>query len=419
MIADLDVEVMASELEDVDHHAAAVVSWSIGFANAGVLCYMNSVFMSLLRITPVLDFLAAVSGFVHSSVNAVAVDIRECIKLLDDGGTCHAIATARPLPLPAATLAVREQVRYSVIVAVLWHRAGAAVLQAFDSRAAYSGPSPVPMDVVVRALKSLTWYNGLQNGQQDAQQFMLGCFDVLERASSWAVSNGVLTAPAAFDLSDSYTTTVDVTTALSDHNRRTTTRGYEKCPGLPGLKSDPVPLHDVALVRGPSVNRRLSACLPLSDQLRAHFGASVVSDYRCDTCNGLPRATQTRCVRRFPEYVVVVLKRYIFRERYNDVVKINDVIACDAGRRVFLYETTAGGAVQAVKYDVVSCVQHVGTGTATRSGHYFAVSNQRGVMVKFNDSAVSLVSDADAEDIFGMAYICILHRAPELVRVDI
>ena len=100
-------------------------------------------------------------------------------------------------------------------------------------------------------------------------------------------------------------------------------------------------------------------------------------------------------------------------------MKIHDVIACDAGRRVLLYETTAGGAVQAVKYDVVSCVQHVSTGAATRSGHYFAVSNQRGVMVKFNDSAVSLVSDADAEDIFGMAYICILHRAPELVRVDI
>ena len=118
------------------------------------------------------------------------------------------MAAARPLPpLPVAARAVREQVRYSVIVAVLWHRAGDAVLQAFDSRAAYSVPSPVPMDVVVRALKSLTWYNGLQNGQQDAQQFMLGCFDVLERASSWAVYNGVLTAPAAFDLSDSYTTT--------------------------------------------------------------------------------------------------------------------------------------------------------------------------------------------------------------------
>ena len=115
---------------------------------------------------------------------------------------------------------------------------------------------------------------------------------------------------------------------------------------------------------------------------------------------------------------MVVLKRYIFRERFNDVEKINDVIACDAGRRVLLYESTARGAVQAVKYDVVSCVQHVSTGTATRSGHYFAVSNQRGVMVKFNDSTVSLVSDADAEKIFGMAYICILHRAPELGVID-
>lgn len=102
----------------------------------------------------------------------------------------------------------------------------------------------------------------------------------------------------------------------------------------------------------------------LHECLRANFASESLDDYACDACKSRGAATMEHAMSRFPEYLIVSLKRFT-----NLGAKVRARIPYDEDL-VDLTEWRSWPALQAPqRYRVISTVEHLGS---SRGGHYCA-----------------------------------------------
>jgi ubiquitin C-terminal hydrolase len=102
----------------------------------------------------------------------------------------------------------------------------------------------------------------------------------------------------------------------------------------------------------------------LRECLTANFAPEKIDDYACDGCKNRGPATIEHALSRFPEYLIVSLKRFT-----NLGAKVRARIPYDEDL-VALTEWRAWPALQPIqKYRVAAAVEHLGS---SRGGHYCA-----------------------------------------------
>jgi ubiquitin C-terminal hydrolase len=122
----------------------------------------------------------------------------------------------------------------------------------------------------------------------------------------------------------------------------------------------------------------------LQECFRANFASEKLEDYACDGCKNRGSATMEHALSRYPEFMIVSLKRFT-----NLGAKVRARIPYDE-ELVDLTEWRSWSALQAAQnYRVVATVEHLGS---SRGGHYCARGRGAdGEWQMYDDMSVSSV----------------------------
>jgi ubiquitin C-terminal hydrolase len=140
----------------------------------------------------------------------------------------------------------------------------------------------------------------------------------------------------------------------------------------------------------------------LRECITANFAAEKIDDYACDGCKTRGPATIEHAMSRFPEYIIVSLKRFT-----NLGAKVRARIPYDEDH-ISLTEWRAWPSLQAKQeYRVAATVEHLGS---SRGGHYCARGRgDDGSWYLFDDMSATPTSGGGATP---DTYMLLLERLP-------
>lgn len=137
----------------------------------------------------------------------------------------------------------------------------------------------------------------------------------------------------------------------------------------------------------------------LQDCLRAAVASETLDDYACEGCNKRSPAVMTHALARFPQYLIMSLKRFT-----NQGAKVRARIPYDADS-VDLSEFRAWPSIHgAQRYRIVSTIEHLGS---SRGGHYVMRAREGAEWRLYDDGSVSKLPNGDAGP---DTYVLVLER---------
>lgn len=137
----------------------------------------------------------------------------------------------------------------------------------------------------------------------------------------------------------------------------------------------------------------------LQDCLRAAVAGETIEGYACEGCNKRTDAAMTHTLSRFPQYMIVSLKRFT-----NQGAKVRARIPYDADR-VDLGEFRAWPSIHGKQtYRVIATIEHLGS---SRGGHYVMRAREGREWLLYDDASVSSVPNGDAGP---DTYVLVLER---------
>ncbi|ODM93227.1 Ubiquitin carboxyl-terminal hydrolase 11 [Orchesella cincta] len=150
-------------------------------------------------------------------------------------------------------------------------------------------------------------------------------------------------------------------------------------------------------------NRNEEPTIDIHDCLRTFSETEHLDEqnpWYCPRCKKNQRATKALSICKFPDYLIVYLKRFVFMDQSSN--KLNNRLTFPVNDLDVSDYVTEGFGSNLGKYDLYSCVCHFGSAS---SGHYTAfarnpVTNQ---WHYFNDNTISERTPAEAE--YASAYV--------------
>ncbi|CAL8118805.1 unnamed protein product [Orchesella dallaii] len=150
-------------------------------------------------------------------------------------------------------------------------------------------------------------------------------------------------------------------------------------------------------------NRNEEPTIDIHDCLRTFSETEHLDEqnpWYCPRCKKNQRATKALSICKFPDYLIVYLKRFVFMDQSSN--KLNNRLTFPVNDLDVSDYVTEGFGSNLGKYDLYSCVCHFGSAS---SGHYTAfarnpVTNQ---WHYFNDNTISERIPAEAE--YASAYV--------------
>lgn len=137
----------------------------------------------------------------------------------------------------------------------------------------------------------------------------------------------------------------------------------------------------------------------LQECLRAAVADETLEDYACAGCNKRGPATMTHTISRFPQYMIVSLKRFT-----NQGSKVRARIPYDENA-IDLSEFRAWASIQgAQRYRVTATIEHLGS---SRGGHYVMRAREGDGWLLYDDATVSAAPNGAAGP---DTYVLILER---------
>ncbi|XP_064639050.1 uncharacterized protein LOC135494727 isoform X2 [Lineus longissimus] len=155
------------------------------------------------------------------------------------------------------------------------------------------------------------------------------------------------------------------------------------------------------------VSLRPNQTLTLYDCLRAFTQSEVLDEHNpwfCPRCRMNQRANKTISLWRYPDWVIIYLKRFVFHDLSSS--KIDNKVSFPL-ENLDLHDYLSGPANKELLYDLKGCVCHFG---GVNSGHYTAYTKHpvTDTWHYYNDEAVTL-QEPQSED-YGNAYILFYQR---------
>ena len=137
----------------------------------------------------------------------------------------------------------------------------------------------------------------------------------------------------------------------------------------------------------------------LQDCLRAAVAGETIDDYACEGCSKKSAATMTHALSRFPQNMIVSLKRFT-----NTGAKVRARIPYNADC-VDLSEFRAWPSIHgSQRYRVVATIEHLGS---SRGGHYVMRAREGAEWRLYDDGSVSKLPNGDAGP---DTYVLVLER---------
>jgi len=149
-----------------------------------------------------------------------------------------------------------------------------------------------------------------------------------------------------------------------------------------GAKSDRYEPWNVLELPIPGADKAGGAAPTLRECMAARFDSEKLEDYACERCGDKGAATKEHAVSRYPQYLILSLKRFT-----NAGAKVRARIPYDEAN-VDLADWRAWTSLQpraAAAYRVYATIEHLGS---CRGGHYIMRARDNGAWIIYDDAMV-------------------------------
>ena len=329
-----------------------------GLANVGNTCYLNSAFQALKRARPFVDYLGTDAWERHRHPERKAAALTEetagLVKALTAPGTGAVIPTSFVRSFIGFAREFNDEIRFGA------QADAAEAIQILLDGLHTQLSREVRMDITGKPTTP------------DQEE-------LVRSLESWATFFRKEYSP----LVDAFYGQTQTTIQCTSCGKRSTR--YEPW----SVYKLPIPGSEKAGAPAPS----------LQDCLRAAVAGETIEDYACEGCKKKGEAKMTHALSRFPQQMILSLKRFT-----NQGAKVRARIPYDADL-IDLGEFRAWPSIHgAQRYRVVATIEHLGS---SRGGHYVMRAREGAEWVLYDDGAVSKLPNGDAGP---DTYVLVLER---------